>query len=64
MRYSVLYFFVFYLMMTSFRDLDFQELGLQSKSASGNRGVVQGLTCKNEPATEELGHDPVCKSFI
>lgn len=51
-------------MMTSFRDLDFQELGLQSKSASGNRGVVQGLTCKNEPATEELGHDPVCKSFI
>ena len=62
MRYSVLYFF--YLMMTSFRDLDFQELGLQSKSASGNREVMQGLTCKNEPATEVSGHDPVWKSFI
>lgn len=51
-------------MMTSFRDLDFQELGLQSKSAIGNREVMQGLTCKNEQATEVSGHDPVCKSFI
>ena len=50
-------------MMTSFRDLDFQEIGLQSKSASRKREVMQGLTCKNEPATEVLGHDPVCKSF-
>ena len=56
--------FAFYIMMTSFRDLDFQELDLQSKSASGNREVMQGLTCKNEPATEVSGHDPVCKSFI
>ena len=51
-------------MMTSFRDLDFQEISLQSKSASRNREVMQGLTCKNEPATEVSGHDPVCKSFI
>ena len=48
----------------SLRDLDFQELGLQSKSAIGNREVMQGLTCKNEPATKVSGHHPVCKSFI